>query len=222
MPRGMIDFASNGQTCSGYLARPEAPGPGAVVVQEWWELVPHIVDVCERFAAAGFTALAPDLYHGLTTEEPTEGEKLMMDLRLDEAARDMGGAVEALLEHPSVRPKRVGAVGFCMGGALVYSLAAHRPIAAAVPFYGVPMHEIDPARVEAAFLGHFAERDEWATPELGAALFERLRVRGLRAELRVYPGTDHAFFNETGDTYDPEAAAEAWRATVEFLRRELA
>jgi carboxymethylenebutenolidase len=217
----MVTFPSNGSACSGYLATPAAPAPGVVVLQEWWGLVPHIREVCDRFADAGFVALAPDLYHGRATEEPDEGEKLMMDLRLDDAARDMGGAVDHLLGRPDVRPKRVGAVGFCMGGALVFALASLRPIDAAVPFYGVPMHDLETAGTRAAFLGHFAEDDDWATPELGRSTFGGLRSAGLEAELHVYSGTEHAFFNDTGDTYDAGAAALAWNRTVTFLHRVL-
>jgi carboxymethylenebutenolidase len=217
-----VTFPSNGSQCLGYLATPSSPGPGVIVLQEWWGLVPHIIDVCDRLAREGFVALAPDLYGGRTTEEPSEGEKLMMDLRLDAAARDMGGAVDHLLAHPAVQPRRVGAIGFCMGGALVFSLAAHRPIDAAVPFYGLPFQGIDLVRVTASFQGHFAELDEWATPELGDELFGRLRTQGLEAELHVYPGTGHAFFNDSGESYDRDAAALAWGRAIEFLRRTLA
>src|SRR4051794_32919989 len=93
----MVEFPSNGGTGRGYLATPEqGAGPGVVVIQEWWGLVPHIEDVCQRFAAEGFTALAPDLYHGGKADEPDEAGKLMMTLNLEQAGKDMGGAVDYL------------------------------------------------------------------------------------------------------------------------------
>src|SRR5438067_10288334 len=96
----MVEFPSNGTTGQGYLARdPQGAGPGVVVIQEWWGLVPHIKDLCERLAAEGFTALAPDLYRGETTKEPDEAGKLMMAMNLERAARDMTGAVDLLRGH---------------------------------------------------------------------------------------------------------------------------
>ncbi len=93
----MIEFPSNGSTTPGYLALPEGgTGPGVVVIQEWWGLVDHIKDVCDRFAAEGFVALAPDLYHGATTTEPDEAGKAMMAMKMDQAARDMSGRVDAV------------------------------------------------------------------------------------------------------------------------------
>src|SRR3954466_13554217 len=109
----LVDFPSNGHSASGYLAVPESgSGPGVIVIQEWWGLVPHITDVCDRFAAEGFVALAPDLYHGQTTTEPDEAGKLMMALNLEQAATDMGGAIDHLLGRDEVTSAGVGVVGF--------------------------------------------------------------------------------------------------------------
>ena len=115
----MIEFPSNGHTCGGYLAIPESgSGPGVVVIQEWWGLVPHIQDVCDRLAAEGFVALAPDLFHGETTTEPDEAGKLMMALNVQAAAKDMDAAIDYLLASDAVTSERVGVIGFCMGGGL--------------------------------------------------------------------------------------------------------
>ena len=95
----IVDFPSNGHGASGYLAIPASgSGPGLIVIQEWWGLVPHITDLCDRFAAAGFSALAPDLYHGdaAANTEPDEAGKLMMALNLERAGQDLGGATEVL------------------------------------------------------------------------------------------------------------------------------
>src|SRR3954469_5282942 len=136
----MIEFPSNGTTGQGYLATPSSgSGPGVVVIQEWWGLVPHIEDVCDRFAAEGFTALAPDLYHGESTTEPDEAGKLMMALNLDRAAKDLSASIDWLLASEDVRGDGIGVVGFCMGGGLALVVATQRPdaVQAVVPFYGV-------------------------------------------------------------------------------------
>src|SRR5437588_12554214 len=111
----IVEFPGNGTAGRGYLATPnEGEGQGVVVIQEWWGLVPHIKDVCDRFAAEGFTALAPDLYHGTTVgnSEPDEAGKLLMALNLEQAAKDMAGAVDFLEASDRVRGEGVGVVGF--------------------------------------------------------------------------------------------------------------
>src|SRR5688500_18698493 len=111
----MVQFASNGGKTDGYLAIPASgSGPAVVVIQEWWGLVDHIKDVCDRFAADGFVALAPDLFHGKTTKSPDEAGKLMMALRIDEAEKDLRGAVNYLLQHDFTASDSAGVVGFCM------------------------------------------------------------------------------------------------------------
>src|ERR671927_279975 len=115
MPSEMIEFKSNGGTTRGYLAVPESgKGPGVIVIQEWWGLVPHIKDVADRFAAEGFVALAPDLYHGRATTSPDEAGKLMMALDIEQTEKDLRGAINYLLAHESVTSNKVGTVGFCM------------------------------------------------------------------------------------------------------------
>lgn len=223
-----VEFASNGKPCSGYLATPANKGPGVIVIQEWWGLVPHIKDIAERFATEGFVAIAPDLYHGKITKEPDEAGKLMMDLQIDQAARDMSGAVDFLLGHATVEPKKVGSVGFCMGGALSIVLATVKPIDACVAYYGIPSTEPDYSNLKGPVLGHFAEQDDWATPDIAEKLFARLREMGKSAELHSYPAT-HAFFNETRaedhpqrvGTYNREAAKLSWDRTLEFFRKHL-
>ena len=126
----IVTFASNGSTASGYLATPEGGGGlPVVVIQEWWGLVPHIEDVCDRFAAEGFAALAPDLYGGASTTEPDEAGKLMMALNVEQAAKDMSGAVDELRRVTG--RDAVGVTGFCMGGGLALVAACHRPDAIA-------------------------------------------------------------------------------------------
>jgi len=224
----MVEFASNGSTAGGYLAPAhDGAGLGVLVIQEWWGLVPHIIDVCDRFAAEGFTALAPDLYHGKTVPnaEPDEAQKSAMGLDSERAARDMGGAVDYLMGHPAVRGQGLGVVGFCMGGGLALWLATLRPgaIQATVPFYGVPRgDEPDWSKLAGAVEGHYAENDEMAGYEVARNLETTLTDLGKEVRIFLYPNTGHAFFNDTRpEAYDEEAARQAWVRTLEFLRAKL-
>jgi carboxymethylenebutenolidase len=221
----IVEFPSNGTNGSGYFAPAETgSGPGIIVIQEWWGLVPHIRDVVDRFAAEGFSALAPDLYRGETTTEPDEAGKLMMALNLEQAARDMRGAIGFLRDHTSVASERVGVTGFCMGGGLALVLAATEPgdIAACVPFYGlIPWEHAEPdwSALECPVLGHYAERDAFFGPDKVGELQSKLDELGKDARLTVHPGVDHAFFNDDRpEVYDAATATEAWRSTIEFFR----
>jgi carboxymethylenebutenolidase len=222
----LIEFPSNGSSASGYLAVPkEGSGPGVIVIQEWWGLVDHIKDVCDRFAAAGYVALAPDLYHGVTMSEPDEAGKEMMAMKLDQAARDMSGAVDEVVRRSST--DHIGVIGFCMGGGLALVLATQRPdvVAAVVPCYGIiPWPDVQPdySAMSAGLLGHYAANDGFFTPEAAQALGEQLRGLGKEAEIIVYPGTDHAFFNDTRpEVYDAEAAGALWERTLAFFSSHL-
>ncbi len=222
----MIEFPSNGSTGQGYLAVPEnGMGPGVVVIQEWWGLVPHIKAVCDRLAAEGFVALGPDLYHGKATTEPDEAGKAAMALKFDTAAHDLSGAVDELKRRSS--SDKVGVVGFCMGGGLALVLACLRPdaVAACVPFYGVilwPDAQPDYSKLSAAVLGHYAELDGFFTPAAVGELQDQLRELGKEAQFHIYEGTDHAFFNDTRpEVYNAAAAQAAWERTIPFLRDRL-
>ena len=225
----MVEFPSNGSTAGGYLApASDGAGLGVVVIQEWWGLVPHIQDVCDRFAAEGFTALAPDLYHGATVpnSEPDEAGKAAMALDIDRAAHDMSGAVDFLGSHPAVRGQGVGVVGFCMGGDLALWLATVRPdqVKAVVPFYGMTPGDNEPdwSRLEAAVEGHYAEHDDLAGFDAARSLEKKLTDLGKEVRIFLYPGTSHAFFNDTRpEVHDPDAARQAWIRTLEFLRAKL-
>ncbi|HEV2810223.1 MAG TPA: dienelactone hydrolase family protein [Acidimicrobiales bacterium] len=224
-----VEFPSNGSTGGGYLAPAhEGAGLGVIVIQEWWGLVDHIVDVCERLCAEGFTALAPDLYHGKTVpnREPDEAAKAAMALDLERAARDLSGAVDFLQAHPSVRGHGVAVVGFCMGGGLALWLATLRPdaVRAVVPFYGIAPNGSQPdwSALTAAVEGHYAEHDDLADRESVAAFQAQLRDLGKEVQVFTYPGTSHAFFNDTRpEVYDEDAARQAWVRTLEFLRARL-
>jgi carboxymethylenebutenolidase len=220
-----VTFQSNGHSTQGYLARPSArSGPGVIVIQEYWGLVPHIEKVADRFAAEGFVALAPDLYHGKTTKSPDEAGKLMMAIRIDEAERDLAGAIDHLAAQPEVAPKKVGTIGFCMGGALSLFAASKNPeVGACVVFYGGhPKVKPDLASLNAAVLGIYAGKDGFVTPAVVSELDAELTRLGKRHEFHTYPNTQHAFFNDTRpEVHDAAASADAWSKTVAFFRREL-
>lgn len=224
----IVEFPSNGHTCRGYLSVPASgDGPGLIVIQEWWGLVPHIQEVVDRFAAAGFTALAPDLYHGDTTTEPDEAGKLMMALNMREAAKDMSGAVDYLLGRDTCSTGTIGVTGFCMGGGLALLLGTQRPdaVSACVPYYGLipwPDAEPDWSSLNAAVLGHFAEKDAFFGPDLVRKLEDQLRDEGKEVELIVHPGVEHAFFNDhRPEVHDLETSRRTFDHTVEFLRANI-
>jgi carboxymethylenebutenolidase len=218
----IVSFPSNGSSAEGYFVRPDAgSGPGLIVIQEWWGLNDHVKDVAERFAVEGFVVLAPDLYHGKITAEPDEAQKLMMAMKMDEAAKDMSGAYDYLKQHESTNGK-VGSIGYCMGGGLSLYISTLKPMDATVVYYGV-LSGVQPdlVQIKGPVQGHYAENDGWASPEVAHGLETQLRELGKQAEFHIYPGAGHAFFNDTGSAYDPEAANLAWQRTLEFLRRQL-
>jgi len=221
----MVQFPFAGGTTGGYLAVPEqGSGPGVIVIQEWWGLVDHIKDVCDRFAAEGFVALAPDMYHGKSTKSPDEAGKLMMALRIDEAERDLSAAVDYLETQDSTTSKRVGVVGFCMGGALaLYAASKNSKIGACVIFYGIhPKVKPDLLNLQAPVLGNYAEKDGSVPPKVVHDLERQLKDLGKQVDMKIYKDADHAFFNDTRpEVYDAEASADAWERTIAFMRQHL-
>ncbi|MCW2832637.1 MAG: Carboxymethylenebutenolidase [Nocardioides sp.] len=225
--RQNVTFASNGDHAHGYLATPESgSGAGVVVIQEWWGLDDHIVDICARLAAEGFVALAPDLYGGKVAHGTDDAGEMMSRLPVDRAARDLAGAVDYLLDHDAVTSRTVGAVGFCMGGGFVLMLAAQQrdKVSAAVPFYGVGQAVPDTyTGLSAAVQGHYGEKDDFYPVEDAKKQEAQIREEsGAEVEFFYYDAA-HAFHNDTDKlgTYAPDAAAKAWSRTVEFLKAKV-
>ena len=215
-----VSFTSrNGQPVDGALAAPAGTGkaPAVVVIQEWWGLNDQIKKTCERFAAEGFLALAPDLYHGKLTKRADEAQHLMSTLDWGRALEDLAGAVTYLREHERSTGK-VSVMGFCMGGALSFLTACNVPgLAAVAPFYGVPPDQ-DWSKVDAPVQAHFASHDDWATPDKGRAIKAAIERAGGSMELFVYDA-QHAFFNEQRpEVHSKEASELAWKRTIDFLR----
>lgn len=217
-----VTFAAAGGSGQGYLALPDSPGPhrAVIVIQEWWGLDDHIKSVAQRFAAEGYVALAPDLYHGAVADEPDEARKLAMALQLDQVVGELVGAAAYLAGREDVAPKHAGVIGFCMGGSLGLLLAARSPLVGAVAsFYGgreLPAEEL--ANIRAPVLAVFGEQDEGIPPERHAALDRAFNASGLAHTIYVYPGAPHAFFNDSRpDHYRPQAAQDAWVRTLAWF-----
>jgi carboxymethylenebutenolidase len=225
-----VSFDSTTQGPSGYLAIPESgSGPGLLVLQEWWGLDWGIKQVVDRLGAAGFVALAPDLYRGelAAHDEMDRAGHLMSSMPADRAAQDMSAAVDFLAAHTAVTGSGLGVVGFCMGGMLSFLIAANRPdrIRALAPFYGFPQGDSEPdwTKLNAVVKGHLAEHDDFFSPEAGHALESKLRAMGKDVTLTVHPGTGHAFMaphNALG-TEDAALAATIWPEVIDFLHETL-
>jgi len=216
----MIEFARpDGGRTKGYLASAGNKRPGIVVIQEWWGLNDQICGVADRFARAGYNALAPDLYKGRLTSVPDEANHLMSGLDFPDAThQDLRGAAQ----HLKGTSGKVGVMGFCMGGALTIAALVHIPeISAGVCFYGIPPTEFaDPARIKQPFQGHFANQDDWCTPAAVDALADAMKAAGAAPEIYRYDAA-HAFFNERSAAYDLASANLAWERTALFLEKRL-
>jgi carboxymethylenebutenolidase len=200
---------------SGALAMPA----GVIVIQEWWGIVPHIEDVCRRFARAGYVALAPDLYHGKKTLDAAEAQHLMEGLDWGRATQEIQGAVKHLRDQGCAK---VGVVGFCMGGALTVISSVRANVDAAVAFYGFPPDKAAVDAKAAPTLVFFGEKEEYFSVPDAKAWAEAQRGRGVPAEVTVYPGAGHAFFNDTRpEAYQKAAATDAWSKTLAHFERHL-
>lgn len=221
-----VEFPSNGHTCTGYLAKPASgSGPAVVVIQEWWGLVPHIEDLVERFAKEGFVAIAPDLYHGKTTKSPDDAGKMLMELDVDRASSEIDGAARYVLGLPETSSKQFGVIGFCMGGALAQHTATNNAnVGAAVSFYGGFKKVSTPwENLSAPLLLIYGANDHGVPAEQGLELESKLEAMGKNVQAVVYPGADHAFFNDARpEVYNRDAAEDAWRRTLEHFRTNLA
>ena len=209
----------------GILSTPASgSGPGVIVIQEWWGLVPHIHHVCDRLAEAGFTALAVDHYRGAMTTEPDEAQKQMLGLEVARAATDFAVAASFLVGHEACATESLGAVGFCMGGGLALLAPTVAPqIAVTSAFYpAMPWPDYAPDWTRYAgrrALVHTAETDEeWAGPRI-AEYVAAIDAAGGTAEVFAYPDSVHAFFNDDRpEVFQPANAALAWERTIDAFR----
>jgi len=221
---GMMTYPVNGATTSGYLASPsdDRPRAGLVVLQEWWGLERHMKELTDRFAEEGFVALTPDLYHGQVTADPAEAQRLSRGLNREQAVREIVAAIRYLKAQPYCTGK-VGTVGYCMGGGLSMATACASPeVNAASTYYGGLPNPVDLVQSLAGPLqAVHAGRDYGDPVERARQLREAMARHGKDLEEHTYPNSQHAFLNDTHEAYDPEAAQDAWRRTLDFFRRHL-
>jgi carboxymethylenebutenolidase len=212
----MIEFARpNGGKTKGYLAAAGQGRSGVVVIQEWWGLNDQICGVADRFARAGYNALAPDLYKGRLTTQPDEANHLMTGLDFADAThQDLRGAAQ----HLQAQSGKIAVMGYCMGGALTIAAAVHVPeFAAGVCLYGIPPKAFaDPAEIRVPLQGHFANKDDWCTPTAVDDLETTLKAAGVTHEIYRYDAA-HAFANERSAAYDVACANQAWERMAAFL-----
>ena len=212
----------------GALAIPESgTGPGVIVIQEWWGLLPHIEDVVDRFAAAGFVALAPDHYRGVRATEPDQAGKLMMGMKVSAAASDNAAAADYLVRSGHVPGDQVGVIGFCMGGGLALLAPTVSPhIDCAAAFYpAMPWPDYHPDWSNYAGREAMVHQAESDIPNTGADITRyvaEIARHGGEATIVDYPGSHHAFFNnDRPEVYDAALAAQAWERTLEMFHRRL-
>ena len=223
-----VTITSGAGDLPGYLAVPASgSGPGIIVIQEWWGLVPHIRSVADRLAAAGFVALAPDLFRGVATTEPDEAAKLMMGLQVSSAASDIAAAADHLVRTGCVPGDQVGAMGFCMGGGLAMLAPTVSPhIDCTAAFYpAMPWPDYHPAWANYSGREALVNQCEGDIPSTGADIARyaaEIAEHGGVVVVETYPGTHHAFFNDDRpEVYDAAAAALAWDRSLAMFHRRL-
>jgi len=216
----------NPDAVAAYLAQPaQGRGRGILVIHEDWGLTDATRDVCDRLARAGFVALAPDLYRGRSAEDRAAAHQLAKELDTDRAGRDLDAAVGELYNQNATEGPRIGALGFCIGGALALLTACrNRRVGAVVNFYGAfPAIEPDFANLEAPVLAIFAGDDESITQPMVRSLEADLERAGVRASIQVRAGVRHGYMNDSQpDVHDAAAASEGWDALLALFRAELA
>lgn len=219
--------SAGGVNASGYLSTPKEGDkfPAVIVIHENRGLNDHIRDVARRFAAEGFVALAPDLLSRKggtgSMASPDKAREALSSLPAEDAIADLKAGLEYLDHHPRVNSGRLGSVGFCWGGARSFMLATESErLRAAVVFYGSAPPPEELAQVSCPVLGLYGETDERITSHV-PVVAETMKQNGKRFEYKIYAGAGHAFFNDTGERYNPDAAKDAWKRTLQFLQENL-
>jgi carboxymethylenebutenolidase len=223
----MVEFPdrSTGKKTMGFLARPKEDGtyPAVIVIHEIWGLVDHIKHVAARLAREGYVALAVDLFEGKTVSKLEEGRKFREQFTENKILGDLNGALDYLRNLPYVKPKSIGSIGFCMGGGLSLLLACRNEhLTAAVVFYGRNPSPIDQVKnIQCPVLGNYAGADMAITESDINLLKQTLTKYKKTFDIKTYPEAPHAFFNDTRESYRPEAAKDAWKRTLQFYNKYL-
>jgi carboxymethylenebutenolidase len=193
------------------------PHPGVVVIHEAYGLNDNIRDIAERFAREGYAALAVDLFTGHSRAAcMAQLMGSMLTGREPSSVADLAAAMDYLVALPGIDPDRIGAIGFCMGGGFAIAWGRRdRRLRAIAPFYGTNPRPLEAVRRMCPVVGSYPGRD--LTARSGRKLDGRLARLGVARDIKVYPSARHSFFNDTGKAYDADAAADAWRRTLEFF-----
>jgi len=222
-----VDLKVNGDGAYAFIAEPDdnARHPGVVLIQEWWGIEPHIRDLAQKLAAEGFVVGVPDLFHGKIATEPNDAQKMVMMIssNVDRATREIIGALDTLKAMPNVEPKKLGLMGFCVGGFLTFVVASRYPdLGAVVPFYGAgydPTPE-DVAKVTAPVLACYGSRDGSISTKQIQKIERMYKETGKDITVKVYDA-GHAFLNPDHGMGNEKAAAEAWPLAIKFLKEKL-
>ena len=222
-----VDLQVNGDGAYAFVAQPDddAQHPGLVLIQEWYGIEPHILDLAHKLAAQGFVVAVPDLYHGKVATEPNDAMRMIMMIRsnVDKAANEIIGALETVKTMPNVEPKKLGIIGFCVGGFMTYTVASrYADLGAVVPFYGAgydPTPE-EVAKVNAPVLAIYGSKDDSVPPEQIQKIEQLYKDAGKDFTVKVYDA-GHAFINPVHGTGDEIAASEAWPLAINFLKEHL-
>jgi carboxymethylenebutenolidase len=215
-----ITFDVNGKAANGYLAVPEqSNAPGVIVLHAWWGLNPFFKNLCDRLAAEGFVAFAPDLNESRVAQTIDEAKETMSSLDGQRKYDVAMAAVDFLRSRPEVRKEPFSLIGFSMGAAWSLMLASERPedVQKAVLFYGVG--EGDFAKIKAEILGHFSDTDEWEDINYVRSMESDMSNAGMKTDFHIYSQMPHWFFEEDRPEFNPQAAELAWKRTLEFLRK---
>ncbi|HEX6481491.1 MAG TPA: dienelactone hydrolase family protein [Ktedonobacteraceae bacterium] len=222
-----IDLKVNGDGAYAFVAQPDdsAKHPGVVLIQEWWGIEPHIRDLAQKLAAEGFVVAVPDLYHGKIATEPNDAQRMSMMIRgnVDQAAKEVIGALDTLKAMPNVEPKKLGLMGFCIGGFMTLVVASRYPdLGAVVAFYGAgydPTPE-EVAKINAPVLAIYGSRDQSVPPNQIKKIQQVYQAEGKDLTVKLYDA-GHAFINPAHGMGNEKAAAEAWPLAVNFLKQHL-
>jgi carboxymethylenebutenolidase len=222
-----IDLHVNGNGAYAYVAQPDdnQQHPGVVLIQEWWGIEPHIQDLAQKLATDGFIVAVPDLYHGKIATEPNDAMRIMMMVRnnVDSAVNEIIGTLNTLKNYPHVQPKKLGLIGFCMGGFLAYTTASRYPdLGAVLPFYGAgydPTPE-EVAKVNAPVYAFYGSQDNSVPAEQRAKIERLYKEAGKDYHVKVY-NAGHAFINPDHGMGNKAAADDAWAIAVSFLKEHL-
>ena len=222
-----VDLPVNGDGAYAFISQPddEQKHPGLVLIQEWWGIEPHIQDLAQKLATEGFVVAVPDLYNGKIATEPNDAMRMVMMIRenVDKAASKIIGALDMVKSMPNVEPKKIGLIGFCVGGFMTYTVASrYADLAAAVPFYGAgydPTPE-EVAQVNAPVLAIYGSQDHSVPQEQIDKIEKLYKEAGKDFTVKVYDA-GHAFLNPVHGMGNEQAAADAWPLAIRFLKEHL-